>query len=90
MPTTAIFVLFILDLSGYNNLIRHSNSIFVDILLLSLLEVQEQIITDRNTKTNYQITNSANHLLTILYLSVNATTFGNCGLHSRERHTDCE
>ncbi len=52
-----------LYLIGYN-LIRHSNSKNEDILLLALLE--EQIITDINTKTNYQITNSANHLLTVM------------------------
>ncbi len=39
--------------------------------LLRLLEDREQIITDRNTKTNYQITNSADQPLT-----VNASTFG--------------
>ncbi len=50
MLTRANFVLFILDLSRYNKLIRHSNSKNVDILLLSLLEDREQIITDINTK----------------------------------------
>jgi len=30
--------------------------------LLALLEDQEQNITDRNTKTNYQITNSVNNV----------------------------
>ncbi len=35
---------------GYNNLIRHSNSENVYILLLALLEDREQIITDRNKK----------------------------------------
>ncbi len=54
-----------LYLIGYN-LIRHSNSKNMDILLLALLEDREQIITDINTKTNYQITNSANHLLTVM------------------------
>ncbi len=38
VPTTANYVLFILDLIGYNNLIRHSNSKNMNVLLLSLLE----------------------------------------------------
>ncbi len=82
VPTTAH--LFILDLIGYNNLIRHSNSKNVDILykLLALLENREQIISNRNTKTNYQITNSANQPLTVMWLvmhlPVNPTSFGNC------------
>ncbi len=65
VPTTANLVFFILDLIGYNNLIRHSNS-KNDILykLLRLLEDREQIITERNTKTNFQITNSADQPLT--------------------------
>ncbi len=80
---------------GYNNLIGHSNSKNVDILLLSFLEDLEQIITDTNTKTNYQITNSANNPLTIMWIlmhqPVNATTLGNCDLHSPESgNTDCE
>ncbi len=53
--------------------------------LLRLLEDREQIITDRNTKTNYQITNSADQPLTIMWIAmhlpVNASTFGkNCRL----------
>ncbi len=50
--------LFILDQIRYSNLIRH----YVDILLLALLEDREQIITVRNTQTNYQMTNSENHM----------------------------
>ncbi len=66
VPATANSVLFILYLIGYNNLIRHSNSKKVDILLLALLEDWEEIITDRNTKTNYQVINSANRPLTVM------------------------
>lgn len=79
-----IWCYFILDLIGYNNLIRHSKNVDILYKLLRLLEDREQIITE-NTKTNYQITNSADQPLTATWLAmnlpVNATTSGkNCRL----------
>ncbi len=54
--TTANLVLFKLDLIGYDNLIKHS---IERIYFLYKLLAREQIITDINTKTNYQTTKSA-------------------------------
>ncbi len=77
MPTTANLVLFILDMIGYNNLIRFSKN--VDILY-KFLRLLEQIITHRNTKTNDQTTNSADQPLTVMWIAmllpVNAITSG--------------
>ncbi len=77
MPTTANLVLFILDMIGYNNLIRFSKN--VDILY-KLLRLLEQIITHRNTKTNDQTTISSDQPLTVMWIAmllpVNTTTSG--------------
>ncbi len=63
----------------YNNLIRHFKNLDILYKLLRLLEDWEQIITDRNTKTNYQITNTADQPLTVMWIAkhlpVNATNF---------------
>ncbi len=85
LQTTANLVLFILDLIGYNNLINHSKNVDILYKVLRLLEGREQIITDRNIKTNYQMTKSANHPLTVMWIAmhlhVNATAFRkNCRL----------
>ncbi len=85
LQTTANLVLFILDLIGYNNLINHSKNVDILYKVLWLLEGREQIITDRHIKTNYQMTKSANHPLTVMWIAmhlhVNATAFRkNCRL----------
>ncbi len=72
---------FVLDLIGNNNLIRHSKNVDILYKLLRLLEDREQIITNRNTKTNFLITNSVDQPLTVMWIAmhlpVNATTFVN-------------
>ncbi len=73
MPTTANLVFFVLDLIGYNNLIRHSKNVDVLYKLLQLLEDREQIITNRNTKTNFKITNSADQPLTVMWIAMQST-----------------
>ncbi len=59
------FGVVILDLIGYNNLIRHSKDVDILYKLLRLLEDREQIITDRNTKkqTTKLLIQQINHWL---------------------------
>lgn len=75
VPTTAYLVLFIQDQIRYSNLIRQEfklSSKNMDILLklLALLEDQEKNITDRNTKIIYQITNSADQPLSVIWIVI--------------------
>ncbi len=56
-------------------------------ILYKMLGLLEQIITDRNTKPNYQITNSANHPLTVMWIAMHQPFEKNCHLQREGTQT---